>query len=80
MTDLQQKISWDSRAYKLAGSRRRILSDLPVDMKKERGRLAKAAYDIRQNEKLQTRIRDKGLEVFLEVRKSRDDLWAKREA
>lgn len=69
-----------SRAYKLAGSRRRILSDLPVDMKKERGRLAKAAYDIRQNEKLQTRIRDKGLEVFLEVRKSRDDLWAKREA
>lgn len=69
-----------SRAYKLAGSRRRILSDLPVDMKKERGRLAKAAYDIRQNEKLQTRIRDKGLDVFLEVRKSRDDLWAKREA
>ena len=34
-----------SRVYKLAGSRRRILSDLPVDMKKERGRLAKAAYN-----------------------------------
>lgn len=68
-----------SQAYKLAGSRRRILSDLPVDMKKERGRLARIAYNIRQNEKLQTRIRDKGLNVFLEVRKDRDDMWVKRD-
>lgn len=68
-----------SQAYKLAGSRRRILSDLPVEMKKERGRLAKVAYNVRQNEKFQTRIRDKGLSVFLEVRKDRDDMWVKRD-
>ena len=40
-----------SKAY-----RRRILTDLPVVMKRERGRLAKQAYKIRQDEKLQTRI------------------------
>lgn len=68
-----------SQAYKLAGSRRRILSDLPVEMKRERGRLARVAYNIRQTEKLQTRIRDKGINVFLEVRKDREDMWVKRD-
>ena len=32
-----------SKAYKLAGSRRRILTDLPVVIKRERGRLANQA-------------------------------------
>ena len=41
-----------------------ILSDLPVEMKKERGRVVKVPYNVRQNEKFQTRIRDKGLSVF----------------
>ena len=67
-----------ANAHKLAGSRRRILPDLPVVMKKERGRLAKEAYQIRKNEKLHTRIRDKGLEVYLEVRKEKTDSWVKR--
>jgi hypothetical protein len=31
---------------------RRILSDLPVIMKRERGRLAQAAYELRKNEQL----------------------------
>ena len=67
-----------SKAFKLAGSRRRILPDLPVIMKKERGRLAKEAFNIRKREGLQTRIRDRGLEVLLEVRKERSDQWVKR--
>ena len=68
-----------ANAYKLAGSRRRTLPDLPVAMKKERGRLAKEAYRIRKkNEKLHTRIRDKGLEKYLEVRKEKTDSWVKR--
>lgn len=48
-------------------------------MKKERGRLAKVAYNIRQSEQMQTRIRDKGLAVFLEVRKNKDDQWVRRD-
>ena len=66
-----------ANAHKLAGSKRRILPDLPVVMKKERGRLAKEAYQIRKTEKLHTRIRDKGLEVYLEVRKEKTDSWVK---
>lgn len=67
-----------SNAHKLAGSKRRILHDLPVVMKKERGRLAKEAYTIRHEEALQTRIKDRGLEVYLEVRKEAGDKWVKR--
>ena len=67
-----------SNAYKLAGSKRRILSDLPVVMKKERARLATAAFKIRHEEDLQTRIKDKGLNVYLEVRKEKSDTWVKR--
>lgn len=67
-----------SRAFKLGGTKKRILSDLPVVMKKERRRLAKEAYTIRKGEGLQTRIKDKGLDVYLEVRKESVDKWVKR--
>jgi hypothetical protein len=63
----------------LRDEKKRILSDLPVIMKKERGRLAKKAYEIRQKEKLKTRIQENGLTVYLEVRKTKDDLWERRE-
>ena len=36
-----------------------VLVDLPEDMKKERNRLAKIAFQIRQSEEKKTRIRDK---------------------
>ena len=49
-----------SNAPKLAGSSRRIVKDLPVQMEKERARLAKVAYRIRKEENIQTRIKDKG--------------------
>lgn len=69
-----------SQSYKLAGSKRRILVDLPLPMKKERARLAREAYKIRQHEHLQTRIREKGLDVFLQVRKDEHGHWVKRDA
>lgn len=66
-TSFEERESVLAHAPKLAGTRRRIVSDLPVPMKKERARLAKQAYDIRKKEGLQTRIKDKGLEVYLEI-------------
>lgn len=69
-----------SQAFNLAGSRKMILTDLPVVMKKERQRLAKIAYNIRQNEDSKTRIRDKGLDMVLEVRKDKKDPWVVRKA
>ena len=69
-----------SNSYKLAGSKRRIISDLPIIMKAERARLAKIAYKIRKDEKLKTRIKDKGLDVYLEVRKDDKDQWTRRDA
>lgn len=65
-------------AKMLAGTQRRIVVDLPEPMKRERNKLAKVAYEIRKSEKLQTRIKDKGLKVELEVRKGPTDRWEKR--
>ena len=75
---------WDDRelvlsqAKNLLNTRNRILTDLPVPMKLERDRLAKAAFKIRKENGLQTRIRDKGLDLYLEVRKDRKDNWVRR--
>ena len=38
----------------------------------------KEAFHIRKNEDLQTRIKEKGLSVYLEVRKEKTDDWVKR--
>lgn len=60
-----------SNAYKYAGKKKRILVDLPAEMKQKSSRPAKKAYKIRTKEEKQTRIRDKGLDVFLEVQKDK---------
>ena len=60
-----------SNAYKLAGSKWRIVNDLPVIMKLKRKRLSNEAYKIRKSENLQTRIKDKGLSMYLQVRKNK---------
>lgn len=67
-----------SNAPKLAGTKRRIVSDLPVVMKEARGELAKEAFKIRHEENLQTRIKEQGLKVYLEVRKNSTDSWVRR--
>lgn len=57
------------RIYVLvAGKKKRVLTDLLENMKKERNRLAKKAYEIMHLEDLNTRIRDKGLDMILEVK------------
>lgn len=67
-----------SEAKNYGGLKKRVLIDLPQSMKDERSRLANAAYDIRKKEDMQTRIKDRGLDVFLEVRKTKKDKWVKR--
>lgn len=49
----------------LREEKKRILTDLPVPMKKERGRLARKAYEIRQTDGLKARIVEKGLSGFI---------------
>lgn len=63
----------------LREEKKRILSDLPVQMKQERERIAKIAYDIRQSEKLQTRIVEQGMSLFLEVRDNKTQPWKRRD-
>jgi hypothetical protein len=63
----------------LRDERKRILTDLPVAMKRERGRLAQKAYELRKDENLKTRIQESGLSVYLEVRKTAGDLWERRD-
>lgn len=67
-----------SQAFNLAKTGMRILTDLPVPMKKERQRLAKVAYGIRRDEHLKTRIRETGLDMILEMREDDTVMWAQR--
>ncbi|XP_053406468.1 testis-specific gene 10 protein-like [Mercenaria mercenaria] len=59
--------------------RKRVLTDLPTELKKTRAKLAKEAYTIRRSERLKTRILEKGLSVYLEVRRTKEDSWERRE-
>jgi len=56
----------------------RVTPDLPPVLKKVRGALSHEAYSIRQSENLQTRIRNKGVDFWLEVRCDSNDPWKKR--
>ena len=62
----RELILLESKNY--GGLRKRVLVDWPKDRKEERSRLAKIAYEIRKNEDKHTRIKNKGLDVILEVR------------
>ena len=48
-------------------------------MREERFLLSHVAYKIRNNEKLQTRIRDDGVHMMLETRKSISDKWIRKQ-
>ena len=77
--------SWDDRelvlsyAKNLLNTGKRILTDLPTKMKIERNRIANIAYQIRKGKELQTRIKDKGLDLYLEVRKNKAAKWVRRD-
>ena len=77
-TSLEDRDLILSESKNYGGLKKRVVIDWPKDMKEERSRLAKIAYEIRKSEKQQTRIKDKGLEVFLEVRKDETEKWKKR--
>ena len=68
-----------SNSYRLAGTKKRILIELPLEMKQERARLAKETFNIRRNEEKQTRILVRGLDVFLQVRNDEHSAWVRRE-
>lgn len=58
----------------------RVLNDLPVVMKKERGQLESEAYHLRNptdsgDEKLRTRVKEVDLTLILETRKNSGDTW-----
>ena len=68
-----------AHAKNLLNTGKRILTDLPTKMKIERNRIANIAYQIRKGEELQTRIKDKGLDLYLEVRKNKGATWVRRD-
>lgn len=63
----------------LRDEKKRILTDLPLELKIKRSKLAKEAFKIRKDEGVQTRIQEKCVSVYLEVRKSKTDSWKKRD-
>jgi len=63
----------------LRGSKMSVRTDLPPELRKRRGELASIAYELRRNQNLQTRIREKGAEVWIETRKNSSTPWKKRE-
>jgi hypothetical protein len=63
----------------LRGTRMSVRTDLPPELKQLRGRLASAAYDIRQNEKIHARIREKGPDVWIETRRDSSSPWSRRD-
>ena len=77
-TSLEDRELILSESKHYGGMEKRVVVDLPQDMKEERSRLAKKAYEIRRTEGKQTRIRDKGLDVILEVRSNVSEKWVKR--
>ncbi len=52
-----------------------IRTDLPVPLKKVRGKLANKAFHLRKTKKMQTRIMEKGIDITLEIRKNAQDKW-----
>lgn len=52
----------------LRGKKITVRTDLPPDLKRERGKLANVAYNIRQTQHLQTRIRVIDIDMVLETR------------
>ena len=77
-TSLEDRELILSQSKNYGGLRKRVVVDWPKDMKEERSRLAKIAYEIRKSEDKHTRIKDKGLDVILEVRNNASDKWVKR--
>ncbi len=74
--DRQQVLSASyKKGHLLKKSRITIRTDLPVPLKKWRGKLANRAFDIIKKEKYQTRILEKGTDITLQIRKDKQHSW-----
>ena len=67
--------------YRLSGTKKRMLIDVPLEIKQERrARLAKeASFSIRWNEEKQIRILVSGFDVLLLVRNGKHSAWIRME-
>jgi hypothetical protein len=78
-------LCWSDRMTFLEGARNlkrndglSIRTDLPPILKKRRGVLNSVGYDLRMREKVQTRVREKATNLWLETRKNSSLPWMKR--
>jgi hypothetical protein len=62
----------------LRNTRISVRTDLPPELKKKRGQLASMAYEFRQTDKIQTRIREKGADVWMDTRPDSQSPWIRR--
>jgi hypothetical protein len=74
----QQRDAFMRAGRNLAGTKMSVRTDLPPVLKQRRGQLASAAYEIRRDEHVQARVQEKGIDVWIETRKSSTDPWVKR--
>ena len=64
----------------LKGKRMSIRTDLPAKLKKQRAILYRKSREIFQSEKVQTRVRQTGIDHVLETRANTSSPWVKRTA
>jgi hypothetical protein len=61
----------------LKGTKMSVRTDLPPELKRKRGQLAHEAWQIRQNDNIQARVREKGPDVWVETRNHTGQPWKK---
>jgi hypothetical protein len=64
----------------LAGTKMRVSTDLPPVLKQKRGMLAHRAYEIRRDENVQARVQERGIDIWIETRKTSTEPWRKRDS
>jgi len=62
----------------LAGSRISIRTDLPPELKLKRSILAREAFEMRRDNNIQARVRERGTDVWIETRGNNTEQWGKR--
>ena len=63
--------------YNLKNTKLSIRTDLPKSMRVERAKLASKAYNLKKNgEAKHTKIKEKGISLWLVIKKNDGDNWA----
>jgi hypothetical protein len=74
----QQRNTFMRAGRNLAGTKMSVRTDLPPVLKQRRGQLASKAYKIRRDENVQARVQEKGIDVWVETRRTSAEPWVKR--